>query len=54
MITVASTPKFGGAVCQVVSAVIEAIDGLAAVLTGQADYFHGPGTSATEGPAASG
>jgi hypothetical protein len=47
--SVASHVKIGGAVYQRVSAVIEAIDALAAVLTGHRDYFHGPGTSATEG-----
>jgi hypothetical protein len=49
MITVASHVKIGGAVYQGVSTVIEAIDGLAAVLTGDKDYFLGPGTSATAG-----
>ncbi|WP_424032654.1 hypothetical protein [Methylocella sp.] len=44
MIAVASHVKVGGPVCQGVSAVVEAIDGLAAVLTGEKDYFHGAGT----------
>ena len=49
MLAVASHVKIGGAVYHGVSAVIEAIDGLAVVLTGHRDYFHGPGTNATEG-----
>lgn len=49
MLAVAPHVKIGGAVYQGASAVIEAIDGLAVVLTGHRDYFHGPGTSATKG-----
>jgi hypothetical protein len=49
MISVASRVKIGGAIYAAVGAVLEAIDGLAAALTGEKDYFHGPGTSATKG-----
>ncbi len=49
MIAVSSRVKIGGAVYAAAGATIEAIDRLAAVLTGERDYFAGPGTSATEG-----
>lgn len=49
MIAVQMHVKVRGAVYQAGDAVIGAIDALAAVLTGERNYFHGPGTSATEG-----
>jgi hypothetical protein len=48
MITVSSCVKIGRAVYIAVGAVIEPNDRFATVLTGERDYFHGPGTAATE------
>jgi hypothetical protein len=49
MITVSSCVKMGRAVYIAVGPVIEPNDRFATVLTGKRDYFHGPGTAATEG-----
>jgi hypothetical protein len=49
MITVSSCVKMGRAVYIAVGPVIEPNDRFATVLTGERDYFHGPGTAATEG-----
>ena len=49
MIRVCARVKIGGAVYAAASAVIDAIDRLATALTGDRDYFAGPGTAASEG-----
>jgi hypothetical protein len=49
MIAVFRHVKINGALYQGASDVIQAIDSLAMTLTGEREYFHAPGTSATEG-----